>query len=105
MNKLNVLLAAALLASCLFLVRTAYESRQLFAALDRARSDQRLLDAEFKRLDTEAQAQSTHLRVDRVARDKLKMRSATPAITEYVVDPVAASSVASASPAGNGPAR
>jgi cell division protein FtsL len=82
----------ALLASCLFLVKTTYESRQLFSALDRARGEQRQLDAEFKRLDTEAQAQSTHLRVDRVARDKLKMRSPTPAITEYVVDPAAVAS-------------
>ena len=89
--KLNLMLTsalvAALLASCLLLVKTSYESRQLFAALDSARAEQRQLDAEYKRLDAEAQAQSTHLRVERTARERLQMRTATPGVTTYVVDP------------------
>jgi len=87
MAKLNMVLLAALLASCLFLVKTSYESRRLFSALDRAQGEQRQLDAEFKRLDAEAQAQATHLRVERVARERLGMRTASPAVTEYVGDP------------------
>jgi len=83
-TKLDLLLVAVLLASALALVRTSYEARRLFAELDRARAEQRRLDAEFKRLDAERQAQATHLRVERVARDKLAMRSATPGITAYV---------------------
>ena len=90
MNKIEILLLLALLASSLVLVRTSYESRQVFAALDKARNDQRLLDAEFKRLDSERQAQATNLRVDRVARDKLEMRTATPGVTQYVYDTPAA---------------
>jgi cell division protein FtsL len=86
LNKLNVLLVLALLASCLFLVKTAHDSRRLFAALDKARAEQKQLDAEFKRLDAEAQAQATHLRVEKVAREKLRMRTATPGVTEYVTD-------------------
>ena len=86
MSKVNVLLILALLASCLLLVNTAYESRRLFAALDAARAEQKQLDAEYKRLDAEAQAQGTHLRVERMAREKLAMRTATPAVTAYVVD-------------------
>ncbi len=86
MNKFELLLFLALLASSLVLVRTAYESRQVFAALDKARGEQRQLDAEFKRLDSERQAQATNLRVDRVARDKLGMRTATPGVTQYVHD-------------------
>jgi cell division protein FtsL len=88
--KLNLLLiptlVLALLASCLLLVKTSYESRQVFAQLDAARAEQRQLDAEYKRLDAEAQAQGTHLRVERTAREKLQMRTATPAVTAYVVD-------------------
>ncbi len=87
-GKLLALLLAALVASSLLLVNTSYESRRVFAALDSARVDQRRLDAEFKRLDAEAQAQATHLRVERVAREKLRMRTATPAVTERVEDPV-----------------
>ena len=58
MTKLTWILAVALLGSCLALVRSAYESRRVFAELDKARREQRQLDAEFKRLDAERQAQA-----------------------------------------------
>jgi cell division protein FtsL len=90
----NLLLLAALLASCLYLVKTAYESRRLFHALDRARAEQGRLDTEFKRLDAERQAQATHLRVEKAAREKLRMRTATPAVTHYVTDESAPASAA-----------
>jgi cell division protein FtsL len=89
MSKINVILVMALLGSCLLLVKTSYESRQLFSALDLARAEQKQLDAEFKRLDAESQAQGTHLRVERTARERLQMRTATPAVTTYVFDPAA----------------
>jgi cell division protein FtsL len=94
-TRVNLLLLGALIASCLYLVKTAYESRQLFTALDRARARLGDLDTEFKRLDAQRQAQATNLRVEKVAREKLRMRSATPAVTQYVVD-AAASAVAPA---------
>ena len=84
MTKLNVLLLAALLLSSVYLVRVSHESRRLFAELDRARSVERLLDNEFERLKSEKQSQATPLRVEKVAREKLAMRSATPAVTQYV---------------------
>jgi len=90
MGKVNVLLAVALLASCLALVRSAYESRRVFAELDKARREQRQLDAEFKRLDAERQAQATPRLVEKVAREKLRMATATPGVTTYVEDSVAA---------------
>ncbi len=86
MSKLNLLLLAAVLGSSLLLVHTAYESRRLFAALDQARKDGLKLDAETQRLDAERLAQATHLRVEKVARERLRMRSATPAVTAYVPD-------------------
>ena len=89
MMKLNVLLLVALLCSALFLVRTSYEGRRLFAAVDRAKNEQGRLDVEYKRLDAERHAQATHLRVEKVAREKLKMRTATPAVTQYVDDAAA----------------
>lgn len=92
--KLNLLLFAALMASSLLLVKTAYESRQVFAALDAARAQQQQLDAEYKRLTAEAQAQGTHLRVERMAREKLRMRTATPAVTAYVYDAAASAPAA-----------
>ena len=89
-QRLTWVLLLLLLGSSLALVRIAYESRRVFAALDRARQEQRQLDAEFKRLDAERQAQATHGRVEKVAREKLRMSTATPGVTAYVDDPVAA---------------
>ncbi|HOM14610.1 MAG TPA: cell division protein FtsL [Rubrivivax sp.] len=99
MTRVNLLLLAALLGSCLYLVKTAYESRRLFHALDRARLESAQLDTEFKRLDAERQAQATHLRVEKMAREKLRMRTATPAVTHYVAE--AASAAASAAVAAS----
>ncbi len=89
MTKLNLLLLAALVASALLLVKTSYESRRLFAALDRAKAEQQALESERQRLEAERQAQATPLRVERVAREKLGMRAANAAVTQYVADPAA----------------
>ena len=84
MTRINVLLLIALLLSSVYLVRVAHESRRRFADLDRARSEARLLDSEFERLKSDKQSQATPLRVEKVAREKLAMRNATPAVTQYV---------------------
>ena len=89
MTKLNLLLVVALLASSLLAVKNAYEARRVFSELDRARQLQAQLDAEFKRLDAERQAQATNLLVEKAAREKLKMRTASPAVTAYVFDAAA----------------
>ncbi len=84
MTRINVVLLVMLLASSVYLVRVSYESRRLFAELDRARADERTLANEQQRLLAEKQAQATPLRVEKMARDKLAMRNATPAVTLYV---------------------
>jgi cell division protein FtsL len=94
MTRLNVLLLLALLISSVYLVKVAHESRRLYADLDKARTEERLLDSEFERLKAEKQSQATPLRVEKTARDKLAMRTATPAITQYVTYARAASAAA-----------
>lgn len=86
MTRVNILLAVVLLISSLYLVRTAYDSRRLFAELDKAKNEAARLDTEAKRLEAEREAQATSLRVERTAREKLAMRTATPAVTVYVQD-------------------
>ncbi len=95
MNRVHVLLLAALCASALVLVHYAYEARRLFSALERSKNEHAALQADFKRLDAERQAQATHLRVERLARERLQMRAATPAVTEYVKDVAVAAKGAS----------
>lgn len=84
MTRLNSLLLLALLLSSLYLVKIAYQSRSLFVALDRAQAEERALDIDFDKLQVEKRGQATPLRVEKVARDKLAMRIATPAVTQYV---------------------
>ena len=97
MTRLNLVLLVALLGSSVYLVRVSYESRRLFAALDRAQGEERSLDHESERLKTELRSQATPLRVERTARDRLAMRTATPAVTQYVELPAAPAAQAVAS--------
>jgi cell division protein FtsL len=86
-TRLNLLLLVVLLFSSVYLVRVAYDSRRMFTELDRAQNEERALASEYERLKTEKQSQATPLLVERIARDKLGMRSATPAVTQYVTLP------------------
>jgi cell division protein FtsL len=95
-TRINVLLLLALLASALYLVRVSYESRRLFAELDKAQSEERALDNDSERLKTELRSKATPLRVERTARDRLGMRVATPATTQYVQMAAGASAPAAA---------
>lgn len=84
MTRLNVLLLLATIFSALYLVHSQYDARRLYAQLYRERSDARELASEYDRLQVERQAQATPLRVEKIARDQLKMRPTSPAITTYV---------------------
>ena len=84
MIRLNLILLVAVLVSAVYLVSVQYDSRRLFAELDKARTESKRLATEFDRLQVEKRAQATPSRVERIAREKLEMRQATPAITMYV---------------------
>ena len=84
MIRLNLVLLLAVLVSALHLVGVQYESRRLFSDLDKARSEARKLMADNERLQVEKRAQATPLRVERLAKEQLQMRTVTPAITHYV---------------------
>lgn len=96
MSRINFLLLLAVLVSGLYMVRNAYEARRLFTELDRAQTEARRLDADYQRLQAERHAQATNLRVEQVARERLRMRAITPAITHAVAQPGAASAVQAA---------
>ncbi len=84
MIRLNLVLLLAVLASALYLVNVQYESRRLFTELDRSRSEARRLEVDHARLQVEKRAQATPLRVEKLAKEVLQMRTASPAITLYV---------------------
>ena len=106
MTRLNLVLLLAVLASSLYLVSVQYESRRLFSELDKARSEAHRLEADNERLQVEKRAQATPLRIERLAKDKLQMRTATPAITHYVTygaEPSSAAGAGDTAPARGGP--
>ena len=86
MTRLSIILLVALILSGLYLVKTSYESRRLFAEIERAKAEEQQLAADAKRLDAELRTEATHLKVERTAREKLAMRLATPDVTVYVND-------------------
>lgn len=83
MSRLSLLLLLAVMASALYLVKVQYESRSLTTEIDRANNEAHRLDIEHDRLDVERRAQATPLRVEKLARDQLHMRTISPAITQY----------------------
>ncbi len=84
MIRLNLILLMAVVASAFYLVRTQYESRRLYAELEKANAQLARLDTENERLQVDKRGQATPLRVEKLAKEKLQMRMVTPAITQYV---------------------
>ena len=99
MTRLNLVLLLAVLASALYLVNVQYDSRRLFTELELANAQGRRLITERDRLQLERREQATPQRVETLARERLQMRPATPAITHYV-----AYAERSGAPAGSAPA-
>ena len=97
MTRVNLVLLIAVIASALYLVHTQYESRRLFTEVDRATNEAHKLEREHERLQVEKRAQATPLRVEKLAKEQLQMRSASPAITQYVKAPAAGAAASSAS--------
>ena len=96
MTRLSIVLLDALMVSAMYLVRVQYDSRRLFTELDRAAAEAHRLETERGRLEVEKRAAATSLRVETLAKDKLAMRTVTPAVTEYVTSANALPAVASA---------
>jgi cell division protein FtsL len=84
MTRLNLVLLLAVLFSALYLVRTQYESRRLYVELEKTAAISRKLESDKERLQAEKRAQATPLRVEKLSKERLQMRTATPAITQSV---------------------
>jgi cell division protein FtsL len=89
MMRLNLVLLVAVVLSAMYLVQMQYQSRRLFVEVEKAQSQARKLEIDRKRLELDKRSQATSLRVERIAKDKLQMRTATPAVTQYVKLPLA----------------
>ena len=84
MIRLNLMLLVAVLVSAFYLVHTQYESRRLYAALDKANAQTRKLESEHEQLQVQKREQATSARVQQLATRQLQMRPVSPGVTQYV---------------------
>ena len=96
--RLNLVLLVGVIASAMYLVQIQYQSRRLFVEVEKAQSLSRKLDTERERLEVDKRSQATPLRVEKLAKEQLQMRTATPAVTQYVKLPAPALSASGAKP-------
>jgi cell division protein FtsL len=84
MTRVSMLLLVATVFSALWLVHSHYESRRMFMDLESTRKEAKRIEVDHDRMEVERRAQATPLRVEQIARQQLNMRTASPAITQYV---------------------
>ncbi len=90
MTRFNLVLLLGVIGSALYLVHTQYESRRLYVELEKAAAQNRKIESDNERLQVEKRAQATPLRVEKLAKERLQMRTVTPAITQYVAQKASA---------------
>lgn len=97
MGRVCFLVAMVLMFSALSLVTARYQARQLYDQLDRYKAKSHELEIDWRRLQLDRAAESSNAKVDRLAREELKMTGIVPDRTVYVAQPVSAQSAAPSS--------
>lgn len=88
MVRLNMLLLFAAVLCALGVVTSQHKARQLFQALEAEQERARQLDVEFGQLQLELSTWATPPRIEKIARDKLRMRVPEAAKVVAAVDGV-----------------
>jgi cell division protein FtsL len=84
MGRLSLLLSVVLMLCAISLVTSRYQARQLFIDYDRAQAQARDLDTDWRRLQLDRAELARNARVDRAAREDLKMIVIAPDRTIYL---------------------
>jgi len=83
-TRLNLLLLAALVACALSLVTSRHEARRSFVELEREQGRARQYETEYGQLQLEQSTWAMPARVEKIARESLKMQSPVTARIEIV---------------------
>ncbi len=75
MVRLNILLLLAVVICALSVVTSQHKARKLFQSLESEQARTRQLDVEYGQLQLEMQTWATSPRIEKIAREKLKMRT------------------------------
>lgn len=84
MARLSLFVAILLMLSAISLVTSRYHSRQLFIELERSNTLANVLDTDWRRLQLERAELARNARVDRAARQDLKLIPIAPERTLYL---------------------
>ena len=87
MTKVNLVLLAVLVLCALSLVTSRHQARRLFVELSRAQAEARGYETEFGQLQLEQSTWGMPARVEKVAREQLRMQLPTASRTEVVPMP------------------
>ena len=79
MVRTNLVLLLAILMCALGVVTSQHKARSLFQAIEAEQERERHLEVEFGQLQLELSTWATSPRIEKIARDKLKMRTPEPA--------------------------
>ena len=82
MVRFNILLLLAAVLCALSVVTSQHQARKLFQAMETEQERARQLDVEYDQLQIELSTWATSPRIDKIAREKLKMR--TPEVAKIV---------------------
>ena len=74
MVRLNLLLLAVLVVCALSLVSSRHQARKLFVELERENARQRAYDTEYGQLQLEQSTWGMPVRIEKVAREQLRMQ-------------------------------
>ena len=75
MARLNLTLLAILIVCALSLVTSQHKARKLFQALESEQDRARQIEVEYGQLQLELSTWATSPRIEKIARDKLRMRT------------------------------
>lgn len=78
MARFNLFLVAVALGCALATVNLNHRARKLFSELENAQKRMRDLDVEWGQLQLEQSTLAAHVRVEKLARDRLGMKSPAP---------------------------
>ena len=83
-TRVNLLLLAALVACALSLITSRHEARHMFVELEREQARARQYETEYGQLQLEQSTWAMPARVEKIARDALKMQLPGPGRVEIV---------------------
>jgi len=84
MTRVNVVLLVVLVVCALSLVTSRHQARRVFVELERAQAEARGYETEYGQLQLEQSTWGMPARVEKVAREQLRMQLPTAARTEIV---------------------